>query len=166
MVKTWQVVLATIGIFLAGLVTGGAITFRAVRYFGERRQQHAANQPAAGNGPQKPMPTEQMGPMLIKRIAMADELNLAPAQKFRINQIARTTAEKLARLRRETSLNSLLLIEQMQDEISSQLSPAQRAKFEVLLTDQRERMMQYKQNQQNELRSADSATASPAPSAP
>ena len=92
MVKPWQVVLATIGIFLAGLVTGGAITFRVVKAISERnkaQQQQNAAQFRPGNA-------EQMGPQLIRRIATGDELNLAPAQKYRINQIARTAAEKLA----------------------------------------------------------------------
>jgi hypothetical protein len=161
MVKPWQVVLATIGIFLAGLVTGGAITFRAVKMIGEKRKQTIAQQ---FPNP-KPLSAEQMGPQLIRRIAMNDELNLGAGQKFRINQIARTTAEKLGRLRRETTLNSLLIIEQMQDEISAQLNPTQRAKFEVLLTDQRQRMMQYKQNQQNDLHPAETPPAVPPPPA-
>ncbi len=162
MVKPWQVVLATIGIFLAGLVTGGAITFRAIKTLKERRDQVVNQQNAA----RRPLSTEQMGPQLIRKIAMADELALAPAQRFHINQIARTTAEKLNRLRRETTLNSLLIIEEMQDEISAQLTPGQRAKFEVLLTDQRERMMQFKQDQQNNLRPPDPAPAVPAPAKP
>jgi Spy/CpxP family protein refolding chaperone len=162
MVKPWQVVLATIGIFLAGLVTGGAITFRAIKTLKERRDQVVNQQNAAKH----PLSTEQMGPQLIRRIAMTDDLALAPAQRFRINQISRTAAEKLNRLRRETTLNSLLIIEEMQDEISALLTPAQRAKFEVLLTDQRERMLQYKQDQQNNLHSAESAPAAAAPAKP
>jgi Spy/CpxP family protein refolding chaperone len=162
MVKPWQVVLATIGIFLAGLVTGGAITFRAIKTLKERHDQVVNQQNASKHS----LSTEQMGPQLIRRIAMADELGLAPAQRFRINQISRTTAEKLNRLRRETTLNSLLIIEEMQDEISAQLTPAQRAKFEVLLTDQRERMLQYKQDQQNNLHPADPAATAPAPAKP
>ncbi len=158
MVKPWQVVLATIGIFLAGLVTGGAIAFRAVKMIQEKRKEIIAQQAP----PAKPPSVEQMGPQLIRRIAMNDGLNLGPSQKFRINQIARTAAEKLGRLRRETTLNSLLIIEQMQDEISAQLNPTQRAKFEVLLTDQRERMMQYKDNQQNDLHPTAPAPAAPA----
>ena len=75
-----------------------------------------------------------------------------PAQRMKINQIARGTAEKLSRLRRETALNSLLLIEQMQDEISNELTPQQREKFENLLSGQREKMLKFKTMQENQLR--------------
>jgi hypothetical protein len=161
MVKPWQVVLATIGIFLAGLVTGGAIAFRGVKVFSDRQKAKQQQQQQL-NTQLHPGTAEQMGPQLIRRIATADELNLAPAQRFRINQIAKTAAEKLARLRRETTLSSLLVIEEMQDEISTQLSPTQRTKFELLLTDQRDRMLKFKQNQQNDLHPSDSPQAAPA----
>lgn len=166
MVKPWQVVLATIGIFLAGLVTGGAITFSAVRAFHNKQVQQAQAQgggTAAGGNSGKLMGSEQLGPQLIRRIAMADQLNLTAAQRFRINQIARSTADKLLRNRREATLSALLVIEQMQDEISGELTPVQRAKFEALLSDQRARMTQFKQNQMNDLHSG---AASPSGSAP
>lgn len=148
MVKPWQVILATIGIFVAGLVTGGAVAFRVARGLRQGQQTQVT-----GQGAGRPMPSlEQLGPQLIRRFAMAKELDLLPAQRMRINQIARGTAEKLSRLRRETSLNSLLMIEEMQDEISNELTPAQRAKFENLLSGQREKMLKFKQMQENQLR--------------
>ena len=148
MVKPWQVILATIGIFVAGLVTGGAVAFRIVKGMKQSQQAQATSQ----TGVRPMLSPDQLGPQLIHRFAMAKELSLMPAQRMKINQIARGTAEKLSRLRRETALNSLLLIEQMQDEISNELTPQQREKFENLLSGQREKMLKFKTMQENQLR--------------
>lgn len=154
MVKPWQVVLATIGIFLAGLITGGAIALRYTR--GEHLLQKEDNQWAKAGGIPLTRPAnmnpEQLGPALIRRFATSEELNLGPVQKYKVQQISRTTGEKLVRLRRETALNSLLLIEEMQDEISAILTQPQKVKFEALLSEQREKMQAFKAKQQNELR--------------
>jgi hypothetical protein len=155
MVKTWQVVLGTIVIFVAGLVTGGAVTLRLLWVKEEQRKdqlvQAQVGPPPAGR-PANPRPggvggpgaggggggEPQFGPALIRRFAT--ELDLTPAQFKRINPTVGRTQEELARLRREVQLGSALAIERMQDEIAAQLTPAQRERFEALLTRQRARL--------------------------
>jgi hypothetical protein len=145
MVKTWQVVLGTIVIFVAGLVTGGAVTLRLLWVKEEQRKDLAVQAqvapPAAGR-PAAPRQAgggePQFGPALIRRFAT--QLDLTPAQFKRINPIVGRTQEELARLRREVQLGSALAIERMQDEIAAQLNPAQRGRFEELLTRQRARL--------------------------
>jgi len=142
MIKTWQVVLATLLIFVAGLATGGAVAFRVVHVIAahhrrDQEQLQQARRPGGwGLGQQAP----SFGPQLVRRFA--NQLDLTPEQSARINPIIRRTALDLNRLRRETQLSTALAMERMQDEIADQLTPPQRAKFEDLLSQQRARLQQ------------------------
>jgi Spy/CpxP family protein refolding chaperone len=159
MVKTWQVVLGTIVIFVAGLVTGGAVTLRLLWLKEEQRKDQAVVQAQAGptlpGRPANPRPggagggEPQFGPALVRRFAT--QLDLTPAQFKRINPIVGRTQEELARLRREVQLGSALAIERMQDEIAAQLTPGQRGRFEALLTRQRARLQALIEERQRRL---------------
>ena len=167
MLKTWQVVLATVGIFIAGLVTGGAITLRVGSFVTARRgfdQEGFRNQTGGGGpgaqagqgfggagngiGGQRPNPEQPFGVQLIRRFA--NQLDLTPAQRRKIQPIVRTTGEELGRLSREAKLKAALALESMQDQIAAQLNPAQRARFEALLSQQRARLQEVinERNQQ------------------
>ena len=122
MAKTWQVVLATIAIFLAGLVAGGAIAFGLVHWNHERLVR------AAGEAPARPGKVEGFGPGLLR--GFIKQLDLTDEQKARIAPIVRRTVGQLARERREVQLSTALTIERMQDEIADVLTPEQRARFE------------------------------------
>jgi Spy/CpxP family protein refolding chaperone len=74
------------------------------------------------------------------------QLDLTLAQRARIVPIVRRAVGQLTRDRREIQLTSALAIEKMQDEISDVLTPEQRAKFEELISQQRARIQQMKQN--------------------
>jgi Spy/CpxP family protein refolding chaperone len=143
MVKTWQVVLATIAIFLAGLVTGGASAFGVVRW--------AARHPRGAGGGlaptmQRPGQAQQFGPQLMR--SFANQLDLTDDQRARIIPIVRRTAAQLGRDRREVQLTTALAIEKMQDEIADVLTPDQRSRFEELISQQRARLQQLRQSAQ------------------
>ena len=139
--KTWQVILATIAIFLAGLVTGGATTLGLV-WFARHRAVGAwqGMQPGARQGAGG---MQQFGPQLMR--SFANQLDLSKEQRAKIMPIVRRTAGQLARDRREIQLTSALAIEKMQDEISEILTPEQRVKFEDLIRQQRARLQQFRQ---------------------
>lgn len=147
--KSWRVILAFIGIFVAGTVTGGLITLRVVqtvkggprgeRWF--RSPPPGQAQPASSNNPAPP----QIGLQLFRRIT--DQLDLTPEQKEKIRPIEVRTSEDLRRLRRDVQHNTELLIEKSQDEIAAILTPEQRAKFEELVARGRERVKKFMQEQ-------------------
>jgi len=146
-VKTWQVVLATVAIFLAGLVTGGATMLGVVGWVVRHRAMNGASAGALGqrlgfNGAQ----AQAFTPQLMR--SFANQLDLTPAQRARIMPIVRRTAGQLMRNRREIQLMSALAIEKMQDEIAGELTPLQRAKFESLISQQRARLKQFRQGVQ------------------
>lgn len=140
MIKSWQVVLATIAIFVAGLVTGGATALGVVRWVG----RHARPNPQGmGLFLSRSGQPQQFGPQLMR--GFADQLDLTDDQKALIMPIVRRTASQLGRDRREIQLTSALAIEKMQDEIAALLTPVQRARFEDLVSQQRARLQRFRQ---------------------
>jgi Spy/CpxP family protein refolding chaperone len=143
MVKTWQVVLATLGIFLAGLVAGGATTLGVVKWFAHRSR---VGPPGVSLTSARPGQLQQFGPQLMR--SFANQLDLTDEQRSRIGPIVRSTAAQLGHERREVQLESALAIEKMQDEIADVLTPDQRTKFEMLIAQQRARLQQLRQSKE------------------
>ncbi len=142
MAKTWQVILATIAIFVAGLVTGGATALGVVKWVNHHR---AMNPPAFNQALQgAPRPGQMMGfgPQLMRSVA--SQLNLTDDQKAKIMPIVKRTATELGRDRREVQLKTALAIEKMQDEVEEVLTPEQRTKFEDIVAQQRARLQQFR----------------------
>jgi Spy/CpxP family protein refolding chaperone len=139
MAKTWQVVLATIAIFVAGAVAGGATAVGFLRWRGSRVPAGLSGGPAS-----RPNRVEQFGPQLMRNFA--NQLDLTEEQRMRIMPIVRRTAGQLARERREVQLATALAIERMQDEIADQLTPGQRDKFEELIAKQRARLQELRKS--------------------
>lgn len=158
MAKTWQVVLATIAIFVAGLVAGGATAFGLVRWNHERQAK------AAGEQPNHPNKVEQFGPGLLR--GFIKQLDLTDAQRARIQPIVRRTVGQLARERREVQLSSALTIERMQDEIADVLTPEQRARFEELIAKQRQRLQEFREEQQRQKQAEANQNPPPPPEPP
>ena len=158
MAKTWQVILATIAIFVAGLVAGGATAFGLIRWNHERQAKTAAGQP---NHPGK---VEQFGPGLLR--GFIKQLDLTDAQRARIQPIVRRTVGQLARERREVQLSTALTIERMQDEIADVLTPEQRARFEDLIAKQRERLQEFREEQQRQKQAEANQNPPPPPEPP
>jgi Spy/CpxP family protein refolding chaperone len=147
MAKTWQVILATIAIFLAGLVTGGATMLGVVGWVARHRAVNGG--PAGGFGLRQAMAGAQVQPLSPQLMrSFANQLDLTPEQRATIIPIVRRTAGQLGRNRREIQLTSALAIEKMQDEIAEVLTPEQRVKFESLISRQRARLQQFRQGVQ------------------
>jgi Spy/CpxP family protein refolding chaperone len=140
MAKTWQIILATIAIFLAGLVTGGSLAFGAVKWVAHHRMMNAGAGGPLGmrNGQVQPL-----NPQLMRNFAL--QLDLTKEQRALIGPIMRRTAKL------------------MQDEISDILTPEQRVKFEDLIRLQKARLQQFRQSQMAQPPAAAPADAQPAP---
>jgi Spy/CpxP family protein refolding chaperone len=156
MAKTWQVVLATIAIFAAGLVTGGATALGVVKWVA-RHPRVAPGMPGLGAHPGQ---LQQFGPQLMR--SFVNQLDLTDDQRTRIGSIVKRTASQLTRERHEVQLTSALAIEKMQDEIADLLTADQRTKFEALIAEQRARLEQFRQSR-NQQTSPVPAPASPTP---
>lgn len=166
MAKTWQVVLATVAIFLAGLITGGAFTLGALRWMARHPRVNPAHMFAYAQARQQNGAPAPIGPQLMR--SFVNRLDLTDEQRARIQPIVKRTVVQLARERREVQLTSALLIEKMQDEIAEVLTPEQRAKFEDLISQQRARLQQFRQGMLQQglpPRGAEQPPAAPVPEA-
>jgi len=118
-VKPWKVILATLVIFVAGMVTGGLATKRL------------QPEPAATKAP----PSLQRFDLLRR---MEKRLDLSPPQQERIEQIVRESQERTKKAWEQ--VRPLIRDEflRVQERIREELTPAQQMKFEKLLTESRE----------------------------
>src|ERR1017187_8853682 len=102
--KTWQVILATVAIFLAGLVTGGA-TALGVVWVVRHRAMNAGQGGAAAGQRQGAGAMQQFSPQLMR--SFAKQPDLAPAQRARIMPIVGRPAGQRADERREAPLRAV-----------------------------------------------------------
>jgi Spy/CpxP family protein refolding chaperone len=144
MAKTWQVILATIAIFIAGLVTGGATALGIVKWVAHHPRANPAGNPFMFTG--RNGQPQQFGPQLMR--SFENQLDLSDDQRARVGPIVKRAVAQLGRERREVQFTSALAIEKMQDEIADILTPSQRSKFDELIAQQRARLQQFRQSQQ------------------
>lgn len=115
MASTLKIILAVGGIFVAGAVTGG---FVGARVFGHLSQK-------------KPV-VERIGSNEIGA-RLAEQLQLTPEQKEKIQPLLGRTSEELRKVRREAFSQTAALVSKMDAELAKELTEEQR----VLLKDVR-----------------------------
>ncbi len=117
--KPWKVIIVLLGIFAAGGVTGGFVTLRVCK-------NKILNRPVP----------EEWAPKHLKRLV--DRLALTPEQQEQIRPIVRRNMEQLNRVRNQSMAETQTVVEGMQRDISAQLTPEQRTKFEQMNRELRE----------------------------
>jgi Spy/CpxP family protein refolding chaperone len=123
MEKSWKIILAFAGVFLAGAVCGGLVMQRAGNIF----------RPAG-----RFAPAEGFWPQMLQRLAA--RLDLTPEQREKIRPILRRTQEEVQTLRRAQFAGVGRAMERMHAEIDALLTPEQRVKLEELRSRFRERV--------------------------
>lgn len=128
--KPWKLVLLLLGIYIAGGATGALVMARIGREMGLRRP-----------GP------EQWAPMQLKRLA--ERLDLSPEQKEQLQPIVRRNMDELRKLRVSALTETKAVFERMEREIADRLTPEQRAEFEQMNKEFRERVKRFMQDRPN-----------------
>ena len=165
--------LAFIGIFAAGGVTGGLI---ALRFLDPHSVPAAVVEtttptpPVTAPNPAQTPPTnvattppaaaetkrpalqapEQLGPQLFRRLT--NQLGLTQEQRQKIRPIELRATEELNRLRRDSVHSTQVLIDKNEDEIRALLTPEQAAKFDTMVAAQRDRIAKFVLEQQKRQR--------------
>lgn len=124
--NTWKVILATMVIFAAGVVTGGMLTWRIQR-------MNARPRPAARLG----QPISPGGQRLEFLRRAQRELDLTPEQRQRVDAILKESQERTHKLMEPVAPQLRQEIERTKQEFREQLTPAQQAKFDELIKRQR-----------------------------
>ena len=133
MKQSWKIAIAFVVVFLAGGAIGSVFTLRYAK-------------PPAPPAPQAP--PEQVNVHLLQRWLQFNQLRLTPWQRQRIRPIIADGNEDIRRLVRENLRNEQIIIEHVQDEIASILNPLQRKDFNDMIAIQRQRIEQFRQDQQ------------------
>jgi Spy/CpxP family protein refolding chaperone len=120
-VNAWKVILATIVIFGAGVVTGALVV------------RHSTQAPAA-------VRPHGMGAPRLEFLRRAErELNLKPDQRERIDRILKASQERTRKLMEPVAPELRAELEQTKNEFLAVLTPEQRTRFEVLIKKQHQR---------------------------
>lgn len=131
--KSWRVIIAFAGIFIAGLVAGLLVAPRIFLKVAESQ-----GRPWVGGRPPPIQRNQSLGPQLFRQFT--EQLNLTDEQREKIKPIELRVSEELRRSRREIQHNTQVTLDKMQDEISAILTPEQRTKFEERIAEGRERV--------------------------
>ncbi len=122
--KPWKIIVLLAGIFIAGGVTGAFVMLRVGREMVIRR-----NKP------------DQLAPQQLKRLI--ERLDLKPDQVELLRPIVRRNMDEIGRLRSYSIQETRTIYERMEREISEQLTPEQRTKFEQLNKEMHERARKF-----------------------
>ena len=127
MVSPWKVILATLVIFIAGLVTGAIGVQRLLK-------------------PSGPQPrSEIVHPWMLRdgfRVELERRLQLTPEQSERIERITREGQERVREISSLVTPEIQAELKAVREEIRETLTPEQRAKFEEMLRTRRPRPLQ------------------------
>jgi len=120
--KPWRLVLLLVGIFAAGVVTGGFVALRFGRQLLPRTHVGA----------------EQWGPNRMK--LLTERLSLTPEQQAKLEPIVKRDAEELGKIRTASLTEMRKVFDQMDRDIAAALTPEQREKYDQMSKELRERM--------------------------
>jgi len=124
MVSPWKVILATLVIFIAGLVTGAIGVQRLLK----------SNRP--------PLRAEMMQPWMLRdnfRVELERRLQLTPEQSEHIEGITREGQERVREISSLVTPEMQAELKAVREEIRETLTPEQRVKFEEMLRTRRPR---------------------------
>lgn len=124
--KPWKVILAFLGVFLAGAVFGGFLSMRVARRFMENPPLREPGQPGG-----------QFSPQVLKRLS--ERLDLTPAQEEKIRPILKQTEEEMRRLRQSGFRETIAVAERMHEQVAALLTPEQKTKLDAMRLEMRER---------------------------
>ncbi len=152
--RPWKVILAFVGVFIAGAIFGGVFTLRSTDGMPERAGK-AAKQ--AGKEP-----GGRIYPQLMRQFTQ--RLNPTAEQQKAITPIVARAAEDLQRMQREHLADTTRTTERMYEDVAAVLTPAQRSKLDKMRQEMRERVRREKEKR-GEPGAAPDVAAKPAPKA-
>lgn len=147
MVNTWKIVLATVVIFGAGVITGGLLVTHADRAkLRQIRARVAAAQPAQWTPPLREFPRraeKELQLSLEQRrmeflLNVTRELGLSPEQRERIERLIRESQERTRQLWERVGPQMRKELGEVKEKIREELTPEQRKRFEELMKRQQQ----------------------------
>lgn len=175
MEKPWKVIVAFVGVFIAGSVFGGLLALRlhqreqAPRFAPAAMMPRPTEVPAPGQpvlapgqppatppGPRATAALPQMqlpagmavqAPQLMRRYV--DRLDLTAEQKERINPLIQRAAADLRRQQQTNFRETGVILQHLQEDLGKELTPAQRGRLDQMAEHQRQ-IIEQRERQQAE----------------
>ncbi len=148
--NTWKIVLATLVIFIAGIITGASLVKFAQGRGGRMnaRPQPEFNQPNNPGRPENPnrrndpeftnRPGEQLGqpPSLLNRqfvLGLDRQLKLTPEQRDKVEKLMVEGQERIRQMRSNLEPEMRKEMQSVNEQIKAILTPEQRQQFERIM---------------------------------
>lgn len=141
--KPWKVILAFVGVFVAGAVFGGLLALRLARQLAAPRPGWSGPGPAqmlpngAGPGfrgpggmPIGPTPLAVQSAQLMRRVT--GQIGLTKAQRERVQPIIERAVQDFWRQHQGYNRENGFLLQRLKQDIGRELTPEQQAKLEEL----------------------------------
>jgi hypothetical protein len=153
MEKPWKVVVAFVGVFIAGAVFGGFFALRVKQREVRPRFSQTilssppaalgqAQAPSSGNRPKTPLPQLQLpaamavqAPQLMRRYV--ERLDLTAEQKDKVNPLLVRAAEDIRRQQQTNLRETAIIIQHLQEDLAKELTPVQRVRLDEMTEHQR-----------------------------
>lgn len=148
MVNTWKIILVTVVIFGAGVVTGGLVARQANHLSAKQlRALATASQPGHWTPPLQEFPRRPEQELKLnidqRRIEFllnaSRELKLSPEQRERIESLIRESQERTRQLWERVGPQMRRELTEVKEKIREELTPQQRKRFEELMKRQQAR---------------------------
>jgi len=144
--KPWKVILAFVGVFIAGAVFGGFFTLRSASKAPAAGRAKTAQSPSAKPGPavgQAQAPGGRIAPQVMRQLTQ--RLSPTPEQQKAIRPIVGRAAEDLQRMQREHLADTARTTERMYADVAAILTPEQRTQLEQMRQEMLERVRREKE---------------------
>ena len=148
MVNAWKIILATVVIFGAGVLTGGLLVSHSERVKLRQLRAHmAAAQPPQWTPPLREFPRRPEGELQTSfeqrrmefLLNATRELKLSPEQRQRIERLVRESQERTRKLWEQVGPEMRKELTEVREKIREELTPQQRKRFEELMKRQQPR---------------------------
>lgn len=136
MQSPWKVILAFLGVFVAGAIFGGFFSLGVgAHWLHEPKRDAGGGGRAARRGNEWPAPPALQVAQLLRRLA--DRLELTPAQRERIMPLIQRAVQDFRRQQANYFREDSVILQRLQDDVAKELTPRQRQLLHELQERQR-----------------------------
>jgi Spy/CpxP family protein refolding chaperone len=126
-VNTWKVILATMVIFGAGVVTGGLLV----------RHTSSPSHPPRGQAASRPLPPMSPSGLKMEVLRRVErDLDLTPEQRSQVDRIISASQERTKKLMEPVAPQIHAELQETKEAVRAVLTPEQRIRFDELLKQQ------------------------------
>jgi hypothetical protein len=145
--KPWKVIVAFVGVFIAGAIFGGFFTLRSAgKWLNAPRPRppaSAAGKTGTGSSQAAQAPGGRIAPQVMRQLTQ--RLSPTPEQQKAIRPIVARAAEDLQRMQREHLADTTRTTERMYADVAAILTAEQRSKLEQMRQEMLERVRREKE---------------------